>query len=244
MLRAILVDSREPKEFQAIDLGVPVIVQELQAGDVWLACDDAHIIVERKTLPDLLASISDERLFNQASEMPKHSPWCYVLITEWPDVSAGFVQHRGESTHWLWSRVQGALLTVQDLGVSVVWCAGEQDYPATLRTLADRKRDDVRLHARRKSTQMPASEQILSALPGIADGRAHALIEHCGSAAWALSYLTDETNTDKVPGVGPMTRAMVRGALGLEEGFALYPLHKADTEATFKAREDKKNGRK
>ncbi len=118
------------------------------------------------------------------------------------------------------------LATVQELGITVMWCE-EWEYPATLTRIAERKRDTVKLAPRRDSAVMTREEQILASLPGIGAARAKALLEHCGSVAWAIQYLTNGDD-DKVPGIGEQTKNAVRAALGLEDGFSLYPLHESD----------------
>jgi len=223
MLNLILLDSREPQSILTIDYGVMTLTQELKVGDAWLACDDATVIVERKTAPDLLDSISDNRLFNQAAEMRQESPWSYLLITQWPYFLPD---------NWRLPRVMGALLTVQDLGVGVVWCA-EDSYSSALHALANRNRDDVRLKPRRAAVTMTREEQILASLPGIADGRARALLEHCGNVADALTFLTTGGG-GQVPGIGKTTREAVRAALGVRDGFGLWQIPDEDAKGLEK----------
>jgi hypothetical protein len=79
----------------------------------------------------------------------------------------------------------------------------------------------------------------LASLPGIGLEKAQALLDHCGTPAWALDFLTggagastDGAYVDDVPGIGPVTRQRVRALLGLDEGVGLAV---ADTEATTPA---------
>ena len=67
---SILVDDRERssavmEELRRYDQ-VEVQVQRLAVGDY---CLDKHLIVERKTLPDMMASIVDGRMFRQAMRL-------------------------------------------------------------------------------------------------------------------------------------------------------------------------------
>ena len=48
-LKAIILDSREPKWARDLDLGVPKTITALPAGDAWLATEDVTLVVERKT---------------------------------------------------------------------------------------------------------------------------------------------------------------------------------------------------
>jgi ERCC4-type nuclease len=219
MISALIIDSREPPWCQNLRLaGVSPLVQELPTGDAWMAAADAAIIVERKTLSDLCSSIADGRLFNQAAEMRDVSDWAYVVVTSMPVVMGGKVVINHRATNWRWSSVQGALLTVQELGVSLVWCENDASYGATLESLARRSRQDVRIKARRQAVMESPAETLLSALPNIGAGKAEALLRDCTSAAWALDYLTSVNESDiEVNGIGPSTKEMARSALGLQE---------------------------
>jgi len=80
----VLIDSREPQWVQELRWHVPSGVQALPVGDAWLMVCDAVLAVERKTLDDFCASIADGRLFTQATEMQRATPWCYEVITGMP----------------------------------------------------------------------------------------------------------------------------------------------------------------
>lgn len=220
MIRSVLVDSREPIEIQGLHFGAaPVSVQALPCGDAMLATDEAMILVERKTLADLLASIADGRLLAQAAEMVRVTPWCYLVIEAIPQVMSGLVHVNGRATQWQWTSVQGALLTAQEIGVSPVWIEAGH-YAETLTWLATRSRGPVRTERKREAIMASPAEIALTGLPGISDVRAQALLKHCGSAAWALVYLTGNSD-HHVPGVGPATIQGVRAALGIPDDMTL-----------------------
>ena len=176
-------------------------------------------------MSDLLGSISDGRLFDQASRMAKASPWSYVVVTEIPIVRSGFVWTSGRITKWRWASVMGALLTVQEMGIGVMFLYTPERYKAALIRLAQRSRGDVRPQHKREGVLATAGEAILSSLPGISEVRAQALLDHCGSAAWALAYLAGDGGGE-VPGVGPATRDSARKALGLDDELILTVISK------------------
>ncbi|MFO7742770.1 MAG: ERCC4 domain-containing protein [Anaerolineae bacterium] len=226
--RSVIVDSREPEWCQNFRLsGVSVRVQELPAGDAWVICDDATLVVERKTLHDLCGSISDGRLFNQVAEMRAASEWAYVVVTGVPTITAGKLTIDGRVSNWKWSSVQGALLTVQELGASVVWCESDSGYASTLASLARRDRHDVRVKARRQAVMESPAETLLTSIPGVGASRVGALLEQCGTAAWALDFLTGDGGGD-VPGVGKSTKQAARYALGLESGYRLAVIYEEE----------------
>jgi len=225
-LQAVVFDKNDlvaAPWIRGLDFGdVPVSDDNLEAGDAWLATEDAFLIVERKTLNDLLQSIRDGRLFSQAAKMVKVSSWCYEVVTELPVVRSGFVFAGGRMTSWKWSSLQGALLTLQDVGVQTVWWPeGNRGYKDALMFLANRDRTGVKAKPPRREVVMESqAEHLLCALPGISDGRAGNLLEHCSNAAFALQFLTGNGG-GSVPGIGPGTKSAVRQALGLDEDVVL-----------------------
>ena len=226
-LKAVILASTEPASIKALDYGVPTLVQALPCADAWLATDSTTLVVERKTLSDLLASIRDGRLFDQAARLVAQSKWCYEVVTELPVVRSGCVFLNGKMSEWKWASVQGALLTIQEMGVEVVWW--EASYPKCLEWLANRDRDTVHVKPQKRDAVMQSpAETILCALPGIGDGRAGALLEHCGTAAYALQFLTGNGG-GSVPGIGPGTKTAVRSALGLTDDLVLTVVGKGET---------------
>lgn len=225
-IQAVILDSREPPWVLALKFGqAPVAVQALPAGDACIATGDAMLLVERKTPGDLLASISDDRLFNQVAEMHKATPWVYVVVTGELAQTGGFVRADGRTTNWRWASLQGALLSAQELGAAIFYCSSDHEYASALEALAAHSRAPVRVDAKRDTTMLTPGEVVLTSLPGISDVRARALLQYCGSAAFALAFLSDggaaEPVPDKVPGVGKATKQAARAALGLTDNLRL-----------------------
>ena len=244
-LSSVIIDSREPGWVQSLTFGgVPTATVALDAGDVWAATDDAAtLVIERKTPQDLLASIADGRLLTQAAAMREHSTWCYLAITGlfYPGPN-GKITLGGQETGWGWAAVQGALLTVQELGVMVVYCSSDLEFEATVMLLANRNRGVVRLEPPRIAHLVGHGEAALAALPGVGPERIKALLEYCGTPAWALSYLTDpDTGNGKVPGVGPAVKANVRRALGVPEGAELCLVYRENGQPIQKQEETQRD---
>ena len=219
MMKALIVDSREPEWVKrSVFDNITPMIQTLPAGDAWIACADATLVVERKTLSDLVSSIADGRLFNQCAEMVKVSPWAYLLVCGLPVLHAGKLSIAGKPTDWTWASIQGALLTVQDMGVAVEWLESEAQYGTALIALSNRSRATVRVKARRDTTAQTAGEIFMTSLPGIGQDRAQALLTYAENPAWALAYLTwDDDPREHIPGIGPTTRQAVRAVLGLRD---------------------------
>jgi ERCC4-type nuclease len=167
-----------------------ISVEELKVGDVWL--DD--LIIERKTISDLLSSIADNRLINQASDMRYQSENCYLVICGslvWTD------RQKIVGTDWHFRSVIGALLSVQELGVCVVNAADDDDFPACLNWLLSRDRSGtMTLWPRKYGIPMTAADKILSSLPGIGEVKSAKLLDEYGNLADVIVNLTE--NNDKI----------------------------------------------
>lgn len=218
-ISAIMLDQREPKWVQELEFGgIPTAVTLLEWGDAMLACEDGTIIlVERKTLDDLLGSIQSHRLATQCAGMCEQARWSYLVITGLPRVNAAgqVMTDRGE-TGWGLASVMGALLAIQELGVMVTWCTSDTEYESTVLGIGARSHKDEQLILPVKfPTYLSPGEQVLASLPGIGVERIAKLVEYCGNAAWSLAGLTDRDS--EIPGIPKNVKTKVRAALGLKD---------------------------
>jgi ERCC4-type nuclease len=218
-----LIDQREPEWCQQLSFGgVPVVVTLLDAGDLLVATYDSCLLaIERKSANDLLNTLRDNRLFPQLARLRDVSPWAYLVVcgTLQPG-PGGLCVADGRSTGWNWASVQGALLTVQEMGVHVLHVASDADYEAAVIRLANRDRSALRVAPARDVTIVSEQEQILASLPGIGAEKARALLAEFGSAHLALHYLTvwdRYWHHQGVAGIGDGIRRRVRKALGLDD---------------------------
>jgi len=219
-LTGVFIDSREPSQITSLKFGgVPVAVTQLETGDCWASTSDgALLVIERKTPSDLLGSIKDGRLFQQVAAMVKQSKWSYVVITgAMTHTLDGYVITDNRTSGWRWSDMQGALLTCQELGANVVVCQSDQHYEETVIRLARRERNEVKaLQPRVQAQVLTDAEKVLISLPGIGLERAGLLLGECGSAAYAIAWLTWLGTFGELSGIGDGTKNGVRRALGLK----------------------------
>lgn len=248
MLQAAMIDSREPEHIQQMKFGAaPVVVTLLEAGDLWASCDDGSLLViERKTPNDLLGSIGDNRLLLQAQKMRERSTWCYVVITgTLAPTHDGKTLVNGKLTGWAWASVQGALLSVQELGVQIVHCAHDNDYAHTVQVLANRHRGGQVLTPVNTARVMTPAERLLTGAPSIGLERAQAVLEHFhGNAARGLCWLTWLDTVTEVGGIAEGIKRNVRQALGLAADEELTVWSKLATEyyERTKPHDDRNNG--
>lgn len=228
----IMIDSREPPWIKDLKFhGIPVMVTTLDAGDVWAVTADGHTIqVERKTPDDLLNTLRDERLFpqlarlgfsRQAQQLQGNDPtyWPYLVITD-EFKRHGQKVYTERETGWSWSSLQGALTTVQEMGVMITTCAGDSDFEACVLRLGERSRDSVlNILPPRQPVLWGAKEAFLAGLPGIGAEKTKRLMEWAGgNVSHALIGLVDTSIPCPVEGVGTVTRERIRTFLGLEIG--------------------------
>jgi len=219
MITSAIIDSREPAHIQALTFGgVPTISLVLDAGDVLAATDDAcQVLIERKTPSDLLGTLASKRLFPQMTRMLDVTPWSYLVITGilYRDRD-GMVTVGGQGhTGWRYADVQGALLTVQEMGIGVLTCGSDDEFEQTVIRICNRERGTVRVKPPREAYMLKDGEAALAALPGIGPERVQALVKELGSVATVLEWLTNLEDKRQVPGVASGIKQGVKAALGL-----------------------------
>lgn len=229
-ITAVLIDSREPEWVQRLTFGgVPATVIELEAGDVHALCDDGCLLtIERKTTEDLLGSLRDERLLPQIARLVEtrldeqaiegsFKTWPYLVITGSYYRGPGgkvFTGDRG-ITGWNWDALQGALLTIQEMGCMVINAGGDEDFEAAIIRLANRKRDAIKPLPPRPPSIVGPGATFLASLPGVGIEHTLRLLEWSGNVpAHALAGITDLDIECPLP---TATRKRVRAMLGLRD---------------------------
>lgn len=225
-ISAIMIDQREPEHI--ITQFPDAAVTMLDVGDAWVACDDGHILmIERKTSDDLLNSLRDGRLLEQISRLvdnrinqqlqgKSQTHWPYLVITGTLSPDHNGNAFTGRQTGWAWNAVQGALLTVQEMGCYVMHCPSDAEYAKFIEMLANHKHDDVvDILPQKQPIPVDAKSVFLMGLPGIGLERARQILDWSGGIlAHAIVGLTDMNI--KSP-IGDATRQKIRGFLGLRE---------------------------
>lgn len=230
---SIIIDQREPEWVKQLQFSnTQTVVSLLDCGDLWVATEDSQLlIVERKEPSDLLNSIKDGRLLEQCHKMKAQSQWCYVVITSplFPGPNGKvFVGQR--ETGWNYDAVEGALLTVQELGCFVVHCKNDMDFGPTVERLIKRERGLLSIGCVRSSNILSSGEQLLTTLPGIGLDKAQRLLQYEHAAANALQFLTELGKKNKVPGISDGIKQNVKKALGLAPDESLIVINSLDRE--------------
>jgi ERCC4-type nuclease len=162
--------------------------RQLPCGDYILS---DRLAIERKTAADLVASIKDKRLWEQAERL-RAAYAAVILIVE------GEVERFGEES---WKGALGSVMAMGGISVlttinvdeSAQWIARlarrESKGPTTARGAVRKPKDPDRL-----------LESILTSLPGISGVGATRLLENFGSIS--AIFAADEEQLRAVPGIG------------------------------------------
>ena len=219
-ISAIIIDSREPDWVKQLNFGdIPTSVQLLEQGDMMAASNDGELIlVERKTPDDFLNSLKSDRLMLQLANMLTVTRWAYLMITGEFKLGVNGEVVTSRVTGWNWDAVQGAILSIQEMGVYVAHCQGDEDYEAAIIRLGNRDRSKVAPVPPAKQPHVyTQAEAVLAALPGIGFKRLKSVLDAGGgSPAWAIALLTNLDEVEKFPGVPYGDRQRIRNVLGLK----------------------------
>lgn len=231
MITGAMIDTREPDWVQHLTFGgVPTMPIALDAGDVWVTTDDNFVLqIERKTPNDFLNSLKDDRLFPQLERLAEkrvhdlltnlHSLyWPYLVITGEFKIGQGNKVYTDRQTGWPWASVQGALLSIQEMGIGIVYAAGDTDFEDCIIRLSERRRDrEFLILPPRPGRTLGVQASIIAALPGIGIDRTIDIMQWSnGKVAEALVGLTD-LDIDAPEGIGKKIKARIRNVLGLQD---------------------------
>lgn len=233
-ITAIMIDSREPESIKTLKFGgIPTTVAYLETGDILAVTDDGHeLLIERKTPDDLLNTLKDDRLFVQLARMVEKrnlqqlsgepvTSWPYLVITE-PlrcDPSGKVITQRGV-TGWSFAAVMGTLLSIQEMGVFVIFANGANDYQDCILRIGrrNRKSDMVLLPPRTPNILGPKAT-FLASLPHVGVEKVQEILAWSGdNLAYALSGLTDLTIKAPLP---MSYRKEIKSLFGLEDNESL-----------------------
>lgn len=142
----VLVDDREPKgtidRLQA--LGLQATGAHLDSADYCFYAHGLTILIERKTISNLLASLADKQMVSQAHKMVASSDRCFILREG--DFRRGPSGHlvyyspkdpRAEAdgyvtSGWDWGSFSGMMLDLQLMGIGFIDCSTLGDYPTEI----------------------------------------------------------------------------------------------------------------
>lgn len=169
---------------------------------------NGEVLVERKTIRDLAASLLDGRLFPQVARLA-HSPYRSLLLIEGPTPSSMPDVHDHS--------VEGAIVSIAAIWrVPVVYSSDAEQSARMLRFLAEQlRRPHERILRRfdRKPKRLTSRQLfLLQALPGVGPALAHRLLCHFGSIERIVTV--DAATLAQVRGIGARKAARIRELVG------------------------------
>ena len=131
---SVIVDDREPPRIaeRLAALGLTVATSRLEAGDYQFFPHGLNVLIERKTISDLLGSLSDRRIVAQAHRMVASANLCILLregaFRKGPTQMVEYYQPRHPEadgtgwvrTGWAWASFQGMMFDLKLMGL-LVW---------------------------------------------------------------------------------------------------------------------------
>ena len=194
----IIADDREQSSglleaFSAFD-NISLRVERLALGDYLI---DGRLLVERKTISDLVVSIKDGRLFSQACRLAD-SDLLTVVLLEGTGMDLASIKMRREA-------IQGALITVTlYLGIPVLRSMDPEE-SARLMIYAAKQGRAIAQNAlprrgRRAKGKRAVQSRILQGLPQVGPERAKRLLDHFGSVE--RTFTAEAEQLREVEGIG------------------------------------------
>jgi hypothetical protein len=198
-----------------------------------MASDSTMLVCRYMPTGELLDLIRTQRLSVLLAQLRQRgSDWIYLVLDgELTCNTSGKTVQNGNTTGFDWKAIQGAMLSIQEAGVGIVWLQAQTHLQDQIYLLAKRDRSQKRVRPPRDLLFVTAAEDIILALPGIGEDRVAGLLKDAGSAAWLLDLLTNLSPAAKLDGIGPETKRKARAALGLSATCRLAVLGVDDEEA-------------
>lgn len=205
----LVIDDREtrgpvPAALAALD-AFAIEVRRLTLGDYLV---DNTLLIERKTLPDLVASIQEGRLFDQALRLvASKRPATLILEGTSADLAGSRMR---------WEAIQGALVNVALLiGLPVLRSRHPIETARTLLYAAQQHRraasGALPRRGRRPKGKAALQRWLLQGLPGVGPARAAQLLRQFGSVENVLT--ADAADLAEVAGIGPSVAGKIRWAV-------------------------------
>jgi len=210
----VFIDNRELSIVRHLKKTVKSEVVQLPIGDLVIADDSGALVVERKTVSDLVNSIRSNRLWDQLLRLMKTEEVLgYVVKRRLLVIHGSFWEYTNVTPinqELFWSSIFGALLEILFVyDTPFVVCENNDAFEVFLRILLDReekgKHDSLPKARwfRRSISKLPTKDikrYLLDAIPMIGEVQAKNLLDYFGSVSNIAKSTKDELM--RVPGIG------------------------------------------
>lgn len=202
-----LVDSREGHRifYQTKLLGIEYTKYALPSGDFAVRERESKKMLagfERKTVNDLINSVQQRRIFDQARRMTSQYPIAFLVIVG--DISDALLQfekmHLNINLNVIWGALSS--LIVRN-GLNVLWFPNHEIAIDTVyRICVKISEGKYGVVDRGKSKRLNKPEDFLSLIPGVTKKKAKALLKRYDTIEGVCMASVDHLKT--VDGVGPI----------------------------------------
>jgi ERCC4-type nuclease len=224
----IVIDQREPKllieatQHVGEKLGIPTSVDLLDTGDFLLMPNNAAIVVgiERKTVSDMVGSLSSGRLRKQLTALRSVCTTSYLLVEGPLDFTQQdgklLLKMGGRTSGWNFAAIHNFLSGLHMSGTgwghtssqleTVLWLTSLYKLLSKERVL------EPQLVYHKQADELTQQERVLCAIDGVGPKAAKLLLTKYGSIS-SLCKLLAADGIIPVQGVGPITKDKLRKAL-------------------------------
>lgn len=216
----IIIDSREkiaPYFVSSfIEDGIVPKIEALPAGDflIFGKMEDDAILIERKEASDFLASLEDDRLWNQMAKMKETKINDRRLLIEGDPITALSQRYRKKTITP--ARVYGTYEGIFNWGVKIMYTPDRYQTSAYLRNLCKRVKRPKKEFALRSSihrtlTMTEKRRYIIEGFPGIGPKTSKEIIKKYKTLSVFFEKIDE---IDKLPGLGKITKKEIKDILG------------------------------
>ena len=210
----VLVDKGELTLLRLLKKICHPEVIKLPVGDLTIINESGALVLERKTVPDLISSIRSNRLWSQLLRMMKTEEILgYEVKRRLLVIQGGFWEYVNASRlneERFWASTFGALFAINfEYDNPCIVCENNYAFEIFLRILLQREekgKNDTLPKGRwqqKSVNRLPVKDvkqYVLDAIPTIGEARAKKLLEFYGTILEVA--MSDKSTLMKVPGIG------------------------------------------
>ena len=221
----VLVDDREPDHMLGLlqSYGVQSVSSHLKYGDYLSYPQGLTMLIELKSVSDLLGSMSSKRLVAQAHGIAETADLAFIMIRGRYTENGGVVTFQAPKhpqadsdgwvrSGWNWDAFQAIKADIMLLGVDFIDCPNENDAAREIvRLVTTLSKDEHKWLKQRTRPEVMTLDGAyknavwsLSAFDGIGPETAEAMLKAYGSVAEVIgAAISPQGFVHKVDGLGP-----------------------------------------
>jgi len=222
MSELVIVERREP-DYMPLRLSsynINAVVGDMEEGDYRFFPQGLIVGIERKTIPDLFASLKDRRLVTQAHKLVEAVDSAWLLregafrIAPNRMIEFQVSSNKWIESGWSWDSFQGIMLDLQMLGMNIVDAPKGEAHIEIARMATNMARDTHKwIRERQRPEVFSLDSQYTAAIwagcafEGIGPERMEALLKEFRTFAdiIIMAAVNDGKGLTKVEGIGPAT---------------------------------------